>query len=176
MSDDEAVGAAAASCVDLLRASASTLATAESLTAGLVCATVAAVPGASDVLRGGLAAYATDVKTALLKVDPELVARHGVISAECAEAMAAGAVDLFGSTWGLSATGVAGPARQEDRPPGTVFVAVAGPDGRQARELALPGTRNEVRRASVAEALDLLVSVLVRADRGRPAQAPASGG
>lgn len=176
MSDDEELRGAAASCLDLLRASGGTLATAESLTAGLVCATLAAVPDASDVLRGGLAAYATDVKTSLLNVDPELVALHGVISAECAHAMAAGAVDLFGSTWGLSATGVAGPARQEDRPPGTVFVAVAGPGVRQVRELALPGTRHEVRRASVAGVLDLVVTVLAAAERGRPDHLAASGG
>ncbi len=81
-------GAGRRGCLDQLRTAGHTLATAESLTAGLVSATLAAVPGASDVLRGGVVAYASDVKIAVLGVDPALVATHGVVSAECARAMA----------------------------------------------------------------------------------------
>jgi nicotinamide-nucleotide amidase len=146
--------------VDALRHRAETLATAESLTAGLICATLAEVPGASDVLRGGLAAYATDVKTTVLGVDADVVERDGVVSRSCAEAMARRACVLFGSDWAVSATGVAGPTEQEGHPVGTVFVAVCGPGRLESRQLALGGTRDEVRHASVDAALGLLAGTL----------------
>ncbi len=120
-------GTDAADCLHRLRMLGHTLATAESLTAGLVCATLAAVPGASDVLRGGVVAYASDVKATVLGVDPAVIAAYGVVSAECAGAMARGAATLLQATWAVSTTGVAGPDRQEDKPVGTVHVAVAGP-------------------------------------------------
>lgn len=144
-------------CLELMRSAGSTLATAESLTAGLVTATLASVPGASDVLRGGLVAYATDVKTSVLGVDPDLVATYGVVSGECASAMARRALDLFDATWAVSATGVAGPNGQDGKPAGTVYVGVAGPGAEAVRQLALTGTRSEVRRMTVLEALTLLV-------------------
>lgn len=153
---DAALAELAAACLGLLRGAGSTLATAESLTAGLVCATLAAVPGASDVLRGGVAAYASDVKVAVLRVDSTIVAGHGVISAACAAAMAAGARDLLGAGWAVATTGVAGPAQQEGKPVGTVFIAVAGPGVARVRELALTGCRDDVRRGSVRAALELL--------------------
>jgi nicotinamide-nucleotide amidase len=150
----------AASCVDALRQRAETLATAESLTAGLVCSTLAEVPGASDVLRGGLAAYATDVKVAVLGVDPAVVAEHGVVSAACVQEMARRACSLFASDWALATTGVAGPTEQEGRPVGTVFVAVCGPGRLETRELTLAGTRDDVRRGAVGHVLSLLSSTL----------------
>lgn len=147
----------AARCLDVLRSDGATLVTAESLTAGLIAATVAAVPGASDVLRGGLVAYATDVKTAVLGVDPELVDRYGVVSAECAEAMAVRAREMLSATWALSATGVAGPTRQEDKPPGTGFVGVAGPRFTAVQPLSGgDGGRRAVRHGAVWAALALL--------------------
>ncbi len=161
MSLDEADGAAlktAARCLDLLRDGGDTLATAESLTAGLICATLAGVAGASEVLRGGVAVYATDVKVSVLGLDAELISEYGVISSECARAMATAAVGLFGATWAVSATGVAGPARQENRAVGTAYVAVAGPGVLQVRQLALPGDRDRIRRACLTEALGLLAS------------------
>lgn len=150
----------AGACLTLLREQGATLATAESLTAGLVCATLARVPGASDVLRGGLAAYATDVKTAVLRVDAGLVAEHGVVSSQCARAMAMGARGLLSADWAVSATGVAGPDRQEGKPVGTVFVAAAGPAAVRVRELRLSGSRDEIRLATVDGALDLLRCVV----------------
>lgn len=155
-----AVEAMAARCLDQLRALGQTLVTAESLTAGLVSATLAAVPGASDVLRGGIVGYVSDVKTSLLGVDPGLLATYGVVSAECAFAMARGAADLLGSNWAVSTTGVAGPDRQEGRPVGTVYVALAGPGVERARALKLTGGRQQIRQATVAEALALLSDVL----------------
>jgi PncC family amidohydrolase len=150
------VEALAARCLAALRQRGSTLATAESVTAGLVAATVAAVPGASAVLRGGLVAYATDVKTGLLGVDADVVARYGVVSARCAEAMAVRARELLQATWAVATTGVAGPDRQEGKPPGTVFVGVAGPGVVRAEALALSGDRQGIRDATVAEVLHLL--------------------
>lgn len=156
MTDPDEGSNDAAACLALLRRSGDTLATAESLTAGLICATLAAVPGASDVLRGGVAAYAGDVKTSVLGVEPAVIAEHGVVSAPCAAAMAEGAQALLRATWAVAATGVAGPTRQEGKPVGTVFVAVAGPSGVRGRELALSGSRDDVRRGSVSAALGLL--------------------
>lgn len=152
----------AASCLRLLRGRGETLATAESLTAGLVAATLAAVPGASDVLRGGLAAYLTDVKTGVLGVAVDLVERHGVVSAECAAAMAVRGRTLFDATWAVATTGVAGPDRQEGHPVGMVFVGAAGPDTVEVRRLDLTGDRQQIRAGAVIGALELLLTALGR--------------
>jgi nicotinamide-nucleotide amidase len=147
-------------CLSVLRNRGQTLATAESLTCGLIASRLADVSGASAVLRGGLAAYATDVKTSVLGVDRQLVDRYGVISSECAEAMAVRAVALFGSDWAVASTGVAGPDRQEGRDVGTVYVAVAGPAGVTSRALRLSGDRNAIRTATAEAALSLLGAAL----------------
>jgi nicotinamide-nucleotide amidase len=152
----------AAACLDALRSRAQSVATAESLTAGLLCAAFASVPGASDCLRGGLAAYASDVKTSILGVDRAVVDRHGVISAQCALEMAARAQDLFGSDWAVATTGVAGPTEQEGRPVGTVYVAAAGPDADAVEGMSLSGARDEIRRAAVDAALRLLLGAMTR--------------
>jgi nicotinamide-nucleotide amidase len=176
MTSHDAVSAEAlaARCLDLLRSAGHTVATAESLTAGLVSATLAGVPGASDVLRGGLVAYAGDVKTSVLGVDDALVATYGVVSAECALAMAHGGAALLGSTWGVATTGVAGPDRQEDKPVGTVYVAVCGPGVEQVRPLALGGSRRQIRLATVVEALALLGDSTPGPDRA--GSTPGDGG
>jgi nicotinamide-nucleotide amidase len=154
------VTSSAQHCLAELQTRGQTLATAESLTCGLIAATLAGVPGASAVLRGGLAAYATDVKTSVLGVDAALVDRYGVISRQCAEAMAARAATLFGSDWAVASTGVAGPDSQEDHAVGTVFVAVAGPGVARSAALALSGERNSIRAATVDAALALLEAAL----------------
>lgn len=145
----------------LLRDRGATLATAESLTGGRLAAGITAVPGASTVYVGGVVAYATRLKQQLLGVPARVVAEHGVVSGECAVAMAAGVRDALGATYGLSTTGVAGPDRQEGHPPGTVFVGVAGPAGARAVGLALPdGDRGEVQDRTVEEALAMLRGIL----------------
>ena len=154
-------GDVAARCLDALRARGESLATAESLTAGLVSATIAAVPGASDVLRGGLTSYATDVKVSQLGVDAATIARHSVISAEVAEQMAVGARALFGSDWAVSATGVAGPDSQDGHPVGEVYVAVAAARLTRIRGLQLAGDRAAIRQQAVDAALALLEARLV---------------
>jgi nicotinamide-nucleotide amidase len=143
-----------------LRSRGESLATAESLTGGMLGSEVTAVPGASDVYVGGVISYATAVKQALLGVPAELVASYGVVSAECAEAMALGARSLLGASWAISTTGVAGPDAQEGRPAGLVFVGIAGPDGGSSQRLHLTGDRQEIRRAACVAALDLLLGAV----------------
>ena len=152
---------AAVRSLEMLADRHATLATAESLTCGLIAATLSQVPGASRVLMGGLAAYATDVKVRVLGVDQMLVDRHGVISAECAEAMAARATSVFSSDWAVASTGVAGPDPQEGHEPGTVFIAVAGPGIMRTETLDLLGAREELRVTTVERALLLLVQMVV---------------
>ena len=116
-----------------------TIATAESLTGGRLAALLTAVPGSSETYVGGVVSYATSLKTDLLGVSPELIAKHGVVSAECARAMATGARQVTGATYAVSTTGVAGPGPQDGVPAGTVYVAVAGPESVTALALELVG-------------------------------------
>ena len=149
-----------ADIVSVLAGRGETLAVAESLTGGALAAAVVDVPGASAVLRGGVIAYATDLKHLLLGVDDGLLAREGAVHPEVARQMADGARRRLGATWALATTGVAGPDRQDGKPPGTVHVAVAGPDGIAVASMALPGDRAQVRSATVVAALDLLARAL----------------
>lgn len=155
-----------------------TIATAESLTAGLISATIADVPGASAVLRGGLAAYTNDVKQDCLSIDPDLIERYGAISPECAEAMAYQARRVFRADMAVAATGVAGPEEQESRPVGTVFVAVATATELQTARLSFSGNRRAVRQATVEAALSLARSVIgpLRDESGGLSSDPAGAG
>jgi nicotinamide-nucleotide amidase len=146
--------------VDALRGTGQTLATAESLTGGMLCATLVDVPGASDVLRGGVVAYLPETKRDVLGVDADLIERVGTVHADVAAAMAEGAVRVLGSTWGVATTGVAGPEPSEGKPVGTVHVAVAGPGGVQTRDLELHGDRAMIREQAVDAALSLLIGRL----------------
>lgn len=136
-----------------------TVGTAESLTGGLVCATLTTVSGSSAVVRGGVVAYATDVKHGVLGVDADLLAAGGAVQAQVAEQLARGVRPVLGCDWGLATTGVAGPTEQDGRPVGTVFVAVCGPGRAQVRRLALDGDREQVRLASVEAVLRLLLEI-----------------
>jgi nicotinamide-nucleotide amidase len=144
----------------LLREREQTVATAESLTGGRLAAALTAVPGASRSYVGGVVAYATSVKEVLLGVPEALVARHGVVSAECALAMARGAATVTGATWALATTGVAGPDRQEGHPPGTVHVGLVGPGVSTALALELVGDRAAIQDRTCQEALSALVGML----------------
>lgn len=147
---------------DDLIASGATVATAESLTGGRLAARLTALPGSSACYVGGVVAYATPLKTALLGVPDDLVRRHGVVSAECAEAMADGVRRLTSSTYALSTTGVAGPDPQDGQAPGTVWIAVAGPDGTRATRLRLSGGRAAIQDATCEAALSALGAILRR--------------
>jgi nicotinamide-nucleotide amidase len=137
--------------VDLLQERGLTLALAESVTGGLAAARLSTVPGAGDVLRGALVAYASEVKFALLNV-PE----GPVVSAPAACAMAAGVRKLLGADVGLATTGVAGPDEQDGQPVGTVFLGLALGEDVEAREVRLPGDPDRVRQYAVISVLDLL--------------------
>jgi PncC family amidohydrolase len=143
-----------------------TLATAESLTGGMLGARITDVSGSSRAYRGGVVSYATDVKVSLLGVPEGLVAEHGVVSEACARAMAEGVRGLLEASYGVATTGVAGPDEQEGHPAGTVWIAVAGPGGTHARRLALAGDRREVREGTCTEAVALLADVLEREEPG----------
>jgi nicotinamide-nucleotide amidase len=146
--------------VGLLIEQSRTVATAESLTGGLVAAALTDIPGVSAVFRGGVVAYATDLKASILGVPDDLLKRHGAVHREVAEAMAEGVRDRLLATFGMATTGVAGPDPAEGKPAGMVFIAVAGPAGTASRELALTGSRPEVRAATVSAVLGLLVTAL----------------
>jgi nicotinamide-nucleotide amidase len=137
-----------------------TVAVAESLTGGALAAALVDVPGVSATFRGGVIAYATELKSELLGVDAALLAERGPVDPDVAVAMAAGVRDRLGATWGLATTGVAGPDPQDGHPPGVVLVAIAGPDDAGVEALALDGGRAAVRAAAVTGALELLLAVL----------------
>jgi len=147
----------------LLAGRAATVAVAESLTGGLLGAALTDMPGSSGTFRGGVTAYATELKSALLGVDAGLLARHGPVHPEVAGQMALGARERLDATFGVATTGVAGPDTQ-GAPVGTVHVAVAGPDAPVVWTGRGTGGRDVVRRRCVVAALDLLRRVL----SGRP--------
>ncbi|MFC0645990.1 CinA family protein [Cellulomonas phragmiteti] len=148
-----------------------TLAVAESLTGGLVTAALVEVPGASAVLRGGVVAYATDLKATVLGVDAALLAGRGAVDPQVAAAMATGVRHRLGADVGLATTGVAGPDGQDGHPPGTVHVAVAAPGSSLVRSLELPGGRAEVRAAACLAVLVLAAEALVDPERQPDARA-----
>jgi nicotinamide-nucleotide amidase len=144
----------------LLESRGATVAAAESLTGGRLSALLSEVPGSSSTFVGGVVSYATEMKIEVLGVPQDVVDRHGVVSGECAIAMARGVRALTGATYGLSTTGVAGPAEQEGKPPGTVYVGLAGPGGVSAVSLELVGDRAKIIQRTCEEALSTLVDAL----------------
>jgi len=140
-----------------------TLAVAESLTGGALAAAIVAVPGASAVFRGGVVAYATDLKTALLDVPAELLDRRGPVDPEVAVAMADGVRRRLTATYGVATTGVAGPSAQDGIAPGRVYVAVTSARDTLVHTLNLSGDRASVRGQAADEALALLARVILAA-------------
>jgi nicotinamide-nucleotide amidase len=153
-------GDLAARIVGLLTQRRQSIAVAESLTGGLLGAAITTVPGASVVFRGGVIAYATDLKAALLNVPAALLAERGAVDPDVAGAMATGVRERLGAAIGAATTGVAGPDAAEGKPPGTVHIAVSSDAGTVVQTLALPGGRDEIRRGTVERSLRLLWSVL----------------
>lgn len=152
--------AMAGQILDLLRTRGETLAVAESVTGGLLCASLTDIPGASAVVRGGIVAYATELKAVLLGVPRPLLDRHGAVHPRVAVAMAEGAMRRLGAGFGVATTGVAGPLPQDEQPVGTVHIAVATEGDALVRTMALPGDRAAVRARTVAIALGLLLGRL----------------
>lgn len=151
--------------VSALADAGASVAAAESLTGGGVVAALTSVPGSSAVVRGGVAAYADDLKRSVLGVPAELLAARGAVDADVAAAMATGVRRLMGSDWGLATTGVAGPDPVGPHPPGHVHVAVCGPDGVEGRLLSLPGDRDRVRAMTTAHVLNDLRRRLIGGNR-----------
>jgi nicotinamide-nucleotide amidase len=137
-----------------------TVAAAESLTAGLLCATLATVPGASATLRGGAVVYATDLKTTLAGVPADLLAAHGPVSPETAAALAEGIRTVCSASFGIGLTGVAGPNPVDGHGPGTVFLGVSDGQRTDVARLDLPGDRPAVRAGAVTGAFTALLDRL----------------
>jgi nicotinamide-nucleotide amidase len=149
-----------------LRARGETVAAAESLTAGLFCATLAAVPGASRTLRGGAVVYATDLKATLAGVPADLLAEHGPVSEPTAAALAEGIRARCGATWGVGLTGVAGPDPVDGHGPGRVYLGVSDGTCTDVVALDLPGDRAAVRSGAVDAALAALLGRLTGGNGG----------
>ncbi len=143
-----------------------TLATAESLTGGLLGATITDVPGASKVYLGGGIAYATRVKQDMLAVDRVEIDAFSVISSQVASGMASGIRDLTDADWTIGVTGVAGPDPQDGHAPGEVWICVRGPQigtlpaPIQTQQFQFDGDRRAVREATVDAALSMLLRIL----------------
>jgi nicotinamide-nucleotide amidase len=148
----------AAALLAHLRSRGATLAVAESLTGGLLSAALTDPAGASAVVRGGLVVYATDLKATLAGVDESLLTERGAVDAEVARQLAAGVRVRLAATYGVGVTGVAGPDPQDGQPVGTVFAAVASPDGATVQGFRLAGDRAAVRRKTVDACLTLLAT------------------
>jgi nicotinamide-nucleotide amidase len=156
--------ALAGQVIELLIAGGDTIAVAESLTGGLVTAALASVPGASAVLRGGVVAYATDLKSSLLGVPADLLERRGAADPDVAAGMAEGVARRLAATVGVATTGVAGPDPADGQPVGTVFIAVCVRGRTASRALTLAGDRQAIRSATVGSALTLTLSTLREAE------------
>jgi nicotinamide-nucleotide amidase len=149
--------------LELCRTRGLTLSTAESCTAGLVAARLTSVPGSSDVVLGGIVAYADEVKRTELDVPAELIERHGAVSAEVAAAMARGARTRLGADVAVSVTGIAGPGGgTPEKPVGLVYLHAEGPEGGLGREFSFPGDRGSIRSRSVVGALHLVRRLLTQ--------------
>lgn len=133
-----------------------TLACAESLTAGLICSTLAEIPGVSGNFRGGIVCYATDVKAELLGVDRELLRCHGPVHAQVAAQMARGVARALHADAAIATTGVAGPGPADGKAAGTVYVAACLGPQLLVRELALSGDRQAVREGAAQAGFDLV--------------------
>jgi len=153
--------------LELCRGRGYTLATAESITGGLVAARLTSVPGSSDVLLGGVVAYANEVKAGELGVPVELIAEHGAVSPEVAEAMARGARAQLGADVAVAITGIAGPGgATAAKPVGLVYLHAEGPGGGIGREFSFPGDRAAIRGRSVTGALHLVRRLLLQSSDG----------
>ncbi|GAA4471672.1 CinA family protein [Enteractinococcus fodinae] len=144
-----------------------TLATAESLTAGMLSSVIAAVPGASAVLQGGIVAYNNSVKHRLLGVSADTLAARGAVDSDTAKQMATGVRDRLDADIGIATTGVAGPDPSEGKAVGIVFIALSTVDDTVAKLLRFDGTRQHIREATVAASLQLVAEWLERSPNSK---------
>jgi nicotinamide-nucleotide amidase len=147
----------AAVVLDLLRSRSMKIAVAESCTGGMLGARLTAIPGSSEVVLGGVIAYANEVKESQLDVSAETLRVHGAVSEETAREMAAGACERFGAPVGVAITGIAGPGGgTPEKPVGTVCIAVAAAGAVRSVKVQMIGDRDEIRRRSAQAALNLV--------------------
>lgn len=147
---------------DNLRARSATIATAESLTGGLIGAELTKAEGASDFFAGSAVVYSTATKASVLDVPEDILEKHGPVSAQAAEHLALGVARLFAVDLGISATGVAGPADHDGEPPGTIYIGASWRGGSESRLVRGYGDRDNVRGIAVTSALDFARRVLAR--------------
>jgi nicotinamide-nucleotide amidase len=169
-----AMASDAATLISRLIASGRTIACAESLTGGLLSATLVDVPGASNAFLGGIVAYATELKRALVDVDAHLLEQRGPVDPQVAEQLADHVRTLCAvggrpADLGVGTTGVAGPDTHDGHEPGTVYVGIASARGIRSVPLHLAGDRSAVRRATVARAIAEALAELDAVD-GRAAE------
>ena len=146
-------------CCEVLTAlEGKTLVTAESCTGGGIGAAITAVPGSSEVYKGGIISYTNWVKNRILGVDQTLLDRFGAVSAPVAEAMARGARNVLEADVAVSVTGLAGPGGDEfGNPVGLVFIGYSDKKKTLSKEFHFPGSREQVRQSAVTEALKLVL-------------------
>ena len=153
--------ALAAEVLERARNTGATLGTAESCTGGLVAATLTAIPGSSEVVRGGVVSYWAEVKRDVLGVPEDVIETFGVVSEQCARAMAEGAARVLGCDYTVSTTGIAGPGGAEPgKPVGTVCFGLHTPQGDRTLTTRRGSSRDEVRSLAVRTALRLLLEEL----------------
>ena len=162
MGDSQLVECLSGNASDVVRAfshSGLTIACAESLTAGMVSSTIADVPGASSVLRGGAVTYVNEIKEHVLGVSRESIERYTEVSHQVAREMARGARELFGSDVAVSLTGYAGPGGGTELDPvGTVYLGIADKQHVSSWRCTFDGDRSSVRMQAAAEALELCLA------------------
>ena len=145
--------------VAILKSKGLTVSTAESLTGGLIGASIVDVSGASSVFNGGAITYTEKAKIEVLGVNPATVEKHTVVSESVASEMALGARALYKSDIAVSATGIAGPdGGSEDFPVGLVYIGVANQEGVRAYRYIFDGDRDAVRRQTVSKAIELMIA------------------
>lgn len=159
-SDQGPLGDVAIELVTVATRSACSLATAESLTGGMVGQLICTVPGASAVYRGGVISYATEVKAQVLGVSASLLAERGAVDPDVALAMAAGTARVCGADYGVATTGAAGPEPCDGKPVGRVYLAVFGPGVSRSVEKNYAGGRAEIRACAARDALLLLADAV----------------
>jgi len=145
--------------LEALRSRGETISVAESITGGGLAQALTSLPGSSEIFRGSVTAYQSEIKSAILQVPAELISEFGVVSEEVSAAMAGGVLALMNSTWAISTTGVAGPGPAEGVAAGTVWVAIDGPIS-QTLQLELTGSREIVRNATIAGAIAAFARIL----------------
>lgn len=132
-----------------------TIATAESCTGGLVTSRLTDFAGASNYFKGGVVAYTNEIKKSILKITT--LEEFGAVSSQTALEMAKNIREIFNTTFGLSTTGVAGPSMSENKPVGTVFIAIVGENISEVREFHFKGTRSEIKFQTADEVFNLLM-------------------